>query len=112
MNAASIIQESIVNVSAPIFLNRLMLFNLISDRKREELKNSIEWERKLKSNNNVSTITTFIIKKLKECSHVTHYDTHLYPSAACVGQQNPLTRRMSWWSHYSQLVSTLIISLV
>ena len=72
MNAASIIQESIVNISAPIFLNRLMLFNLISDRKREELKNSLEWEQQLKSNNNVSTITTFIMKKLNDETAVYH----------------------------------------
>ena len=72
MNAASILQESIVNISAPIFLNRLVLFNLISDRKREELKNSMEWEQKLKSNNNVSTITTFIIKKLNDETAVYH----------------------------------------
>ena len=72
MNAASILQESVVNISPPIFLNRLVLFNLVSDREREQLHNNIEWEQQQKSNNNISTITTFIIKKLNDETAVYH----------------------------------------
>ena len=72
MNATKILQESIINISPPIFLSRLVLFNLISDKEREALQNSLEWEQQQKSNKDVSTITTFIIKKLNDETAVYH----------------------------------------
>ena len=62
--SSEILQESIINVSPQVFLNRLVLFNLISDKEYETLQNSIAEEQQLNSSNQYSTITTFVIQSL------------------------------------------------
>ena len=56
MDISNILQECIINISPQIFLHRLTLFNLISNREYETLQQ--------KSHKDNSTITTFIIQRL------------------------------------------------
>ena len=71
MDLSNILQESIINVSPQIFLNRLVFFNLISHKENETLQNSITWEKQQKSTD-ISTITTFMVQKLKSKTAVYH----------------------------------------
>ena len=69
MDLSKIIQESIINISSQVFLNRLVLFNLISDDEYETLQNSIAWEQQHKD---ISTLTTFIVEKMNNEDAVFH----------------------------------------
>ena len=64
--SSKILQESIINISPQVFLNRLVLFNLISDKEYETLRNSTAEEQQQNSNNQYSILTTFVIQKLQD----------------------------------------------
>ena len=72
MDLSKILQESIINISPQVFLNRIVLFNLISDNEYETLQNSIELEQQLKNNKDFSTLTIFIVQKLNGKDAVFH----------------------------------------
>ena len=72
MDLGTILKESIINISPQVFLNRLVLFNLISENEYETLQNSIAWEQQQKSNKDVYTLTTFIVQKLNDEDAVFH----------------------------------------
>ena len=72
MNLSTILKESIINISPQVFLNRLILFNLINDNEYETLQNSIAWEKQQKSNKDNCTFTTFIVQKLNDEDAVFH----------------------------------------
>ena len=71
MNLSKILPETITKISPEIFLNRLVLFNLISNKEIETLQNGIAWEQQ-KSDKDIYKITTFIIQKLKKQNAVYH----------------------------------------
>ena len=56
MDLSKILQQSIVNISPQVFLNRLTLFNLISNNEYEALQQ--------KSHEDNSAITSYIIQRL------------------------------------------------
>ena len=64
MDLSNILQESILNISTQVFLNRLVLFNLISLNEYGILQNS--------KKNNITTTTTFIIQKLNNKTAIYH----------------------------------------
>ena len=72
MDLSKILQECVINISPLVFLNRLVLFNLLSDNEYGTLQDSIAGEQQQKSNNDVSTLTTFIVQKLNNENAVYH----------------------------------------
>ena len=70
MDLSNILQESILNISTQVFLNRLVLFNLISLNEYGLLQNSMAREQEQKKN--ITTTTTFIIQKLNNENAVYH----------------------------------------
>ena len=70
MDLSKILQESILNISTQVFLNRLVLFNLISPNEYGLLQNSMTREEQQKKN--ITTITTFIIQKLNNQNAIYH----------------------------------------
>ena len=71
MDLSKILQESIIHISPQVFLNRLVLFNLINNNEYETLKYSTAQEQQQNSNN-TSTLTTFIEQKLNNENAVFH----------------------------------------
>ena len=69
MDVSKILQECIININPQVFLNQLILFNLISDNEYETLQNSTAWEEQQKSN---TALTTFIVLKLNQENAVYH----------------------------------------
>ena len=90
--SSKILQESIINISPEVFLNRLVLFNLVSDKEYETLQNSTAQEQQQNSNNQYSAITTFVIQKLQ-------YETALYQERfkMLLGCYNDLTSMYRTW---------------
>ena len=72
MDFSKILQESIISISPQLFMNRLALFNLISDNEYGTLQNSVAREQQQKSNKDISALTTFIIEKLNDKTAVYH----------------------------------------
>ena len=72
MDLRKIVQESIINIGPQVFLNRLVLFNLINDNEYETLQTSIALELQQKSNKDISTLTTLIVQKLNDKDAVFH----------------------------------------
>ena len=72
MDLSTILKESIISISPQVFLNRLILFNLISDNEYETLQNISVWEQQQKSNKDISTLTNFIVQKLNDEDAVFH----------------------------------------
>ena len=70
MDLSNILQESILNISTQVFLNRLVLFNLISLNEYGILQYSMAREQQQK--NNITTTTTFIIQKLNNNNAIYH----------------------------------------
>ena len=70
MDLSNILQESILNISAQVFLNRLVLFNIISLDEYELLENSMAREQQQKKN--ITTITTFIVERLYNENAIFH----------------------------------------
>ena len=68
MDLNKILQESIMNISPQVVVNRLVLFNLISDNEYETLQDSIAQEKQ----QDISTLTTFIVQKLNDADAVFH----------------------------------------
>ena len=95
--ASKILQESIVNVSHQVFLNRLVLFNLINDKEYETLQSSIAEEQQQNSSNKYSTITTFVIQSLK-------YNTAVYQERFLIflGCYKDLTSMYRMWDTLSK----------
>ena len=72
MDLSTILKESIINISPQVFLNRLTLFNLISDNEYQTLQNITAWEQPQKRNKDNCTFTTFIVQKLNNEDAVFH----------------------------------------
>ena len=72
MDLNTILKESILNISPQVFLNRLIIFNLISDNEYEILQNSTAWEQQQKRNKDTCTLTNFIVQKLNDEDAVFH----------------------------------------
>ena len=70
MDLSNILQESILNITTQVFLNRLVLFNLISLNEYGILQNSMAREQQQRKN--ITTITTFIIHKLNNKNAIYH----------------------------------------
>ena len=70
MDLSNILQESIINISSPVFLNRLVFFNIISLNEYGLLENSMAQEQQQKKN--ITTISTFIIEKLNNENAIYH----------------------------------------
>ena len=72
MDLSTILKESIINISPQVFLNRLILFNLVSENEYETLQNITAWEQQQKSNKDIYTLTTYIVQKLNDDDAVFH----------------------------------------
>ena len=70
MDLRNVLHESILNISTQVFLDRLVLFNIISLDESEILENSMA--RELQEKKNITTITTFIIEKLYNENAIYH----------------------------------------
>ena len=70
MDLSNILQESILNISTQVFLNRLVLFNIISVDEYGLLVKSIT--RKQQQKNKITKITNFIVKRLNNENAIYH----------------------------------------
>ena len=98
MDLSKILQESIIHISAQVFLNRLVLFNLINNNEYETLKYSTAQEQQ-QNGNNTSTLTTFIEQKLNNENAVFHERFKLF-----LGYYNDLK---SFYHNWETLGKTL-----
>ena len=70
MELSEILQKFILNISTEVFLNRLVLFNLISLNEYELLEKSMAREQQQKTN--ITTITTFMVERLNNENAIYH----------------------------------------
>ena len=70
MDLNNILQDSIIKISPQNFLNRLVLFNLISDKEIITLQNRA-WQQQHK-NKDIYTVASFIRQKLNNQNAVYH----------------------------------------